>query len=161
MKFTNSLTAALSLCICLVMSPAFAEDIKMTCTFQHPEFYNGKFQTKYLKYSNPIFSSKKLYSKRNGKWGNWCRSVPAHYKPCEISIVEKGAVMIGHLKDKLSIGFAGKPAGYQFVKVIKYTLNFEDPKLHINTHYETFTGKHLFGDLKDWERWACEHQSDK
>ena len=161
MKFRICTTSSLTLCICLFTINAFAEDIEVTCTFQHKDFYNGEFETKYLKYSNPIFSSKKLYSKRSGEWGNWCRSVPAHYKPCEISFIRKGAVMIGHLKDRLLVNFSGKPAGYQFIKVIKYTLNFEAPKLHINTHYETFAGKRLFGDLKDWEQWACEHQSDK
>jgi hypothetical protein len=161
MNFKIPLTAVLSLCICLFTISAFAEDIKMTCTFQHKDFYNGKFQTKYLKYSDPIFSSKNIYRNRNGEWDNWCRSVPAHYKPCKISIAKKGAVMIGHLKDKLLKVFSGKPAGYQFIKVIKYTLDFEDPKLHINTHYETFSGKRLFEGLKDWERWVCEHQSNK
>ena len=46
--------------------------------------------------------------------------------------------------------------GFKLIRVIKYNLNFTEPKLQINTHYETYTGKRLFNKLEDWERWSCE-----
>ena len=134
---------------------SFADEIEMTCTFKHKDFYSGKHQTKRLKYENPFFSQKRVLSFRDGKWQDWCRPLPTHHKPCKISITEKSALMVGYLKDKLSKDNFGKKEGYDLIKVIKYNLNFDPPRLHIDTHYETYSGQRLFKKIKDWERWSC------
>ena len=44
-----------------------AEEIEMTCTFKHKEFYDGKLQTKRLRYTDPIFTEKKILQFRDGQ----------------------------------------------------------------------------------------------
>ena len=133
-----------------------SEEIEMTCTFQHKDFYDGKLQKKRLKYLNPFFSRKTVLRFRDEKWQEWCRPLPVHYKPCDISISKNKTYMIGYLKDKLLKKTYDKPKGFKLIRVIKYNLNFTEPKLQINTHYETYTGKRLFNKSEDWERWSCE-----
>ena len=132
-----------------------AEEIEMTCTFKHKEFYDGKLQTTRLRYTAPIFTEKKILQFRDGQWRDWCRPLTAHHKPCEILISEKSALMTGFLKDQLTEASFGKPKGYKIIKVIQYHLKFGPPKLFIDTHYETPSGERLFDNVRDWERWSC------
>jgi hypothetical protein len=132
-----------------------AEEIEMTCSFKHKEFYAGKPQTKRLRYTDPFLTEKKVLQFRDGQWREWCRPLPAHHKPCKILISEMSAIMTGYLKDQLTEASFGKPKGYEIIKVIQYHLNFAPPKLYIDTHYETPSGERLFGNVRDWERWSC------
>tara|TARA_B100000676_G_scaffold280204_1_gene304242 strand:+ start:11273 stop:11749 length:477 start_codon:yes stop_codon:yes gene_type:complete len=134
---------------------ASAEEIEMTCSFKHKEFYGGQLQTKRLRYTDPFLSEKKILQFRDGKWRDWCRPLPAHHRPCKILISDKSALMTGYLKDQLSEPSFGKPKGYEIIKVIQYHLKFGPPKLFIDTHYETISGERLFGNVRDWERWFC------
>ena len=156
MKLKFVTAAVIFFCTFLYGGVVSAEEIEMTCTFQHKDFYGGKLQSKRLKYLNPFFSRKNVLTFRDGKWQEWCRPLPSHYKPCNISISKNKAHMVGYLKDKLLNDTFGKPKGFKLIRVIKYNLNFTEPKLQINTHYETYTGKRLFKKLEDWERWSCE-----
>ena len=155
MKSKNLYIVTLFLSAVFISGSTSAEEIEMTCTFKHKEFYGGRHQTRRLKYDNPFFSKKKILRFRDGEWQDWCKPLPAHHKPCKISISNKSALMVGYLKDKLTKTTLGKPEGYELIKVIKYELNFAPPLLHIDTHYETHSGERLFKKIKDWERWSC------
>ena len=88
----------LSLCICLFSTSAFAEEIRMTCTI-----YNaGKTLTRHFKYSDPMFGKRDIYQRVDGTWKNWCIPRTKDYKPCELTITERGAIQKSY--DLLEIG---------------------------------------------------------
>ena len=90
-------TLCLILCTCLFVTSAVAdfapaEEIAMICTLDH----DGKTHTRIHKYSNPRFlkkwRTKQIYQRLDGKWEKWCRPDEVYYKPCELTVSNKGAV---------------------------------------------------------------------
>ena len=158
----RNLTAILCLtfCTCLFVTNAVAdfapaEEIAMLCTLD----YNGKTHTRIYKYSNPQFLKKwrkrQIYQWLNEKWQKWCRPDEVYYKPCEITVSDKGAVGTFFYKDTLAKSYKRRPAGSRFVKVAKITLDFEYLKRRVGIHYETLSGRRIWRDDEFLERWSC------
>ena len=133
-------TLCLTLCTCLFVTNAVAEEIVMICTFYDKDRYEGKSQTRYLKYSNPLIGRKQIYNRVAGKWTKWCKPSGDYHKPCELTVSDKGAVLTEYYKGTFKKPYRGKPAGFKYVQVSKYTLDFEFLKRRIDTHFETLSG---------------------
>jgi hypothetical protein len=145
----------LTLCTFFFATSAFAEEIVMICTFYNKDSYEGKSQTRYLKYSNPLIGRKQIYQRIEGKWEKWCR-------PNELAVSNKGAVMTTYVSGTLSKRFEGFPKGFEYVKVDKYTIDFEFLKRRIDIQFKSLhTGEVVFGKKGDaWERWDCSRHID-
>jgi hypothetical protein len=120
-KRRNICTAFLSICLCFFATTAYAEEIVMTCNV----YQDGETFTKYYKYSDPLIGFKKVYSRIDGSWLEWCR--PQLGYDCELTITNRGAVMKtvsvyvankGSLEDGLLVGD-------DFHHHEKYILDFE------------------------------------
>tara|TARA_B100001093_G_scaffold495253_1_gene539519 strand:- start:478 stop:909 length:432 start_codon:yes stop_codon:yes gene_type:complete len=137
---------------------AVAEEIVMICTFYDKDRYEGKSETEYLKYSNPLIGRKQIYDRVDGKWKKWCRPSEHDHKPCELTVSDKGAVGTFYVKDTLKKPELGKPAGFKYVVVFNFTFDFEFLKKRVDYYFETLSGRRIWGD-KIWERWSCKLHS--
>ena len=155
-----SATLCLTLCTCVLVTSAVAdfapaEEIAMICTLD----YDGKTHTRIHKYSNPRFLKKwrtrQIYQRLDGKWEKWCRPDEVYYKPCELTVSDKGAVGTFYFKDTLTKSYKRRPAGSRFVKVAEITLDFEFLKRRVGIHYETLSGRRIWGDDESLQRWSC------
>lgn len=140
------------------MTSAFADTVTMICTYHDKDAYAGKYQTRYLKYSNPLIGPKQIYMRRGVEWEKWCSPTdPEYYKPCERNITDRGAVGTFYLEAEMNVDDPkeGLSKGDEVVSVLKYTLDFEFITRRLVRYWETTSGKRL-KYKGNTEVWACE-----
>ena len=131
----------------------------MICTYWNYNHYDGQTQTRYFKYSNPMFGKKTILSRSDSEWTTWCGDSSYFYKPNELKIRDRGGVCIQHdgnwsasvdnPKYKISKGDG-------LIKVKKYVLDFE----FVSRKVEGFWQKKSNGiwtiSEDNWvENWNC------
>ena len=102
----------------LSASNSYAEEIVMICTDWSSE--SGQ-ETRYLKYSNPLFGEKNILNRVDGVWKKWGSSSPDAFKT-ELSRSEKGAVLSKSYKgmaNKRQARFLGIPIETPFIQTIE------------------------------------------
>ena len=52
----------------------------------------GDTTTIHMKYDNPLFGEKNIYRRVDAEWTNLCKPQKTDYKPCEISITDRGGL---------------------------------------------------------------------
>ena len=102
-----------------VATPVAAEEITMVCKY--------KDLTRTLKYVAPLIGKKKILLRKEGVWLDWNRPEEDDYKPKQLTITERGAVM-----KTVSHGTADKEyendnlkKGDKFLWHFRYVLDFE------------------------------------
>ena len=107
------------------VSASSAEEIEMICTTKT----EGQLITEIFKYSNPLAGKKQVHLKKNGKWRDGCRKQhhKNHYKPCESTVYDRGAVIKYFVKTKQIVedGQAKLSDGYTHNMEVKFLLDFD------------------------------------
>ena len=144
-------------------TPLKADEVTMICTFYHKQSYNGKTQTRYLKYENPMFGFKSVSTRVGGDWKNWCQSRRKKTKT-SLEIMDRGAVCIQEVQDytvKKDIPDEDLTKGQEVVKVITYTLDFEFFTRRLDWTWKTNTGRRVLKEDDSWEVWDCRKHSQE
>ena len=133
----------------LSASNSYAEEIVMICTYWK---WGSDRETRYLKYSNPLFGEKNILNRVDGVWKKWGSSSPDAFKP-ELSISEKGAVLTQtrrRIANKRQARFLGIPIETPFIHTIEYFLDFEFVTRRVEITVRRMNGEKLHEEDQNW-----------
>lgn len=131
----------------------------MICTYYDSNHYDGKTQTRYFKYSDPLIGRKKILSRYESEWGTWCGSSEGYHKPNEVTIKDKGGVCIsyeGHWKRNIDTPKWKLSKGDGLIRVVKYVLDFEFVSRKVEVYWQNkSTEEWTLTEDNRVENWDC------
>jgi hypothetical protein len=142
--------------VILFSTPVLAEEITMICNFDG--------QTRTLKYLNPLFGSKKILNRYEGRWQNWGDSNRSlAHVPAKLRITDQGAVLETVLAvEAMKHPPYGLREGDPILRYDRYILDFEFLKRTVYWYETHMNGMPLKNgvegadpDTPSIEYWSC------
>ncbi len=134
----------LAFTLCFAVSASSAEEIEMICTTKT----EGQVTSEVFKYSSSLAGKKQVHLKKNGKWrdGSCKQRLKNHYKRCESTVYDRGAVIKYFVKTKQIVeeGQAKLSDGYTHNMEVKFILDFDFLTFKVINHVKNKDGSLSF-----------------